>query len=175
MAFRRWSRIASALSAYSLLRADAEGGIRFNDPRLGIAWPLPPGDLSQRIKLMTSCLEISPEFHMNCRHCRRSDLAIYRPRQRSAIQRLPTEEALRAPETWYPLRVWSALNAGWCRQRITPTAPNSFPGLLLLMRTRRPGCSMQNATWQRWPSVSVLVNTPRWSKSGQTTAICCST
>jgi dTDP-4-dehydrorhamnose 3,5-epimerase len=27
---------------------EAEGGIRFNDPRLGIAWPLPPGDLSQR-------------------------------------------------------------------------------------------------------------------------------
>lgn len=27
---------------------DAEEGIRFNDPRLGIAWPLPPGDISQR-------------------------------------------------------------------------------------------------------------------------------
>lgn len=26
----------------------AEGGVRFNDPRVGITWPLPPSDLSKR-------------------------------------------------------------------------------------------------------------------------------
>jgi dTDP-4-dehydrorhamnose 3,5-epimerase len=29
-------------------RPDAEGGVRFDDPRLAIAWPLPAADLSER-------------------------------------------------------------------------------------------------------------------------------
>ena len=32
----------------ALYAPDAEGGIRFDDPRLGVSWPLPVAELSNR-------------------------------------------------------------------------------------------------------------------------------
>ena len=94
---------------------------------------------------------------MNCRHCGSAVAPPFSIWAAPPSNAYPDARAARAAETWYPLRLLSARNAGWCRPRTTPRRRTVHQRLRLLqLLSRRAGSHTPSGTSNRCPSASAL-------------------
>ena len=116
------------LPAQRLLAPEAEGGVRFDDPALGIDWPLPVGTVSDRDRAFPL---IGDEFEghraVKCRHCGNGSFIPF-----ADLQNCPPSNAMlteASSTSRRPIIRWwwrSATSASWPRSTSTRAPKEIF-------------------------------------------------